>query len=106
MTTVSKLTSLHTVLKSLNEMFHLMGMDTWKFGKVGNNWLADRKHRYEDDYTHFIHCSPVECDELVVQQARFRGHESYAPAYEFNDAEDHISVEMESSDWYWDEQVH
>jgi len=47
----------------------------------------------------------VECIEFLIQQPVFREHMSYAPAKEFNDAEERIYSELKSSDWWWNEQV-
>jgi len=40
-----------------------------------------------------------------MQPPAFSEHMSYAPANEFNDAEECIYSHMKSSDWWWNEQV-
>jgi hypothetical protein len=40
-----------------------------------------------------------------MQQPEFREPMSYAPANEFNDAEEYIYCKVKSSDWWWNEQV-
>jgi len=44
--------------------------------------------------------------EILMQQPAFREHMSYAPAKEFNDAEERIYSEVKWSNWWWNEQVH
>ena len=82
-----------------------MGIDPWKSGKVFYNRLADSNNLHNNDYTRFFDFNTVECIEFLMQQPAFREHISYAPAKEFNDAEDRIYSEVKSSDWWWNEQV-
>ena len=105
MATISNFTSSHTLFKRLNEMSYAMGIDSWKSGKVCYNRLADPNNLRDDDYTRFFYRNPVECIEFLMQQPAFREHMSYAPAKEFNDAEERIYSEVKSSDWWWNEQV-
>jgi len=71
-------------------MSNAMGLDSWKSGKVCYNRLADPNNLHADDYTCFFYRNPVECIEFLMQQPAFREHMSYAPAKEFNDAEERI----------------
>jgi len=105
MATVSNFTSSHTVFKRLYEMFYAMGIDSCKSGTVCYFCLADPNNLRVDDYTLFSYRNPVEWIEFLMQQPAFREHKSYAPAKEFNDAEERIYSEMKSSDWWWNEQV-
>ena len=105
MATISNFTSSHTLFKRLNEMSYAMAIDSWKSGKVCYNRMADSNNLRDNDYTRFFHCNPVECIEFLMQQSAFREHMSYAPAKEFNDAEEHICSEVKSSDRWWNEQV-
>ena len=105
MASVSNFTSSQTLFKTLNETFYLIGIDSWKSGKVFNNRLADPNNLDDNDYTCFFYHNPVECIELLMQQPVFREHMSYAPAKEFNDAENRIYLEVNSSDWWGNEQV-
>ena len=75
-----------------------MGIDCWKLGKVCYNHLANPNNLCQHDYTHFFYRNPVECIEFLMQQPAFRKHMSYAPAKEFNDAEERINSEVKSSD--------
>jgi len=86
-------------------MSYAMGIDSWKSGKVCYNRLADSNNLRDDDYTHFFYRNPVECIEFLMQQPAFREHMSYAPAKEFNDAEERIYSAVKSSDWWWNEQI-
>jgi len=86
-------------------MSYTMGIDSWISGKVCYNRLAYSNNLRDDDYTRFFYRNPVECIEFLMQQPGFREHMSYAPAKEFNDAEEHIYSEVKSSDWWWNEQV-
>jgi len=86
-------------------MSYAMGIEYWKSGKVCYNRLADSNNLGDDDYTPFFYRNPVECIEFLMQQPAFREHMSYAPAKEFNDAEQRIYSEVKSSDWWWNEQV-
>jgi len=106
MTTVSNFTLSHTSFEKLNDMSYLMGIDSWKSGKVCYNCFADPNHLCNDDYTHFFYCNPVESIEVLMQQPAFWEHMSYAPAKEFNDAAERIYWEVKSSDWWWNEQLH
>ena len=106
MATVSNFTSSHTLFKRLNEMSYTMGIDSWKSGKVWYNHLADPRNLRDDGYTGFFYCNSVECIEFLMQQPAFREHMSYAPAKEFNEAEERIYSEVKSGDWWWNEQVH
>jgi len=83
----------------------MMGTNSLKSGKVCYDCLADPNNLRDDDYTHFFSCNPVECIEVLMQQAAFREHMLYAPAKEFNDAEECIYSDVKSSDWWWIEQV-
>jgi hypothetical protein len=105
MATVSNFTLSHTLLKRLNEMSYAMGMDFWKSSKVCYNRWADPDNLPDDDYTRFLSRNPVECIEFLMQQPAFREHMLYAPAKEFNDAEEHIYSEVKSSAWWWNEHV-
>jgi hypothetical protein len=67
--------------------------------------LADPNNLRDDDYTRFFYRNPVECIEFLMQQPAFREHMLYAPAKEFNDAEEHIYSEVKSSAWCWNEHV-
>jgi len=83
-----------------------MGADCWKLGKVCDNELTNPNNLRDDDYTHCFYRNPVECIEFPMQQPAFREHMLYAPAEEFNDAEECIYSVVKSSDWCWKEQVH
>jgi hypothetical protein len=54
---------------------------------------------------HFFYRNPVEWIEFPMQQPAFMEHMSYAPAMQFHDAEDHISSEVKSGNWWLNEQV-
>jgi len=99
MATVSNFTSSHTLFKRLNKMSYMMGIDSWKSGKVCENCLSDPNNLGDDDYTHFFYRNPVECIEFLMQQPPFSNHMSYAPAKEFNDAKERIYSEVKSSNW-------
>jgi len=86
-------------------MSYTMRIDSCKSGKVCYNHLADSNNLRDDDYTSLFHRNPVECIEFLVQQPAFREHMSYAPAKEFNDAEERIYSEVKSRDCWWNEQV-
>jgi len=105
MATVSNFTSSHALFKRLNKMCYAMGIDSWRSGNVCYNRLADPNNLHDDDYTRFIYHNPVQCIEFLVQQPAFRDHMLYAPAKEFNDADERIYSEVKSSDWWWNEQV-
>jgi len=105
MATVSNLTLSHTSFKGLNEMSYPMGIDSWKSGTLCYNRLADPNNLRDDDYIRFIHRNPVQSIEFLMQQPAFRETMSYAPAKEFNDAEERIYSEVKSSDWWWNEKV-
>jgi hypothetical protein len=105
MATISNFTSSHTLFKRLNKMSYVMGIDSWKSGKVCYNRLADSNNLYDDDHTCCFYRNPVHCIEFLMQQPAFREYMSYAPAKEFNDAEERIYLEVKSSDWWWNEQV-
>jgi len=103
--TISNFTLYHTLFKRLNKMSYMMGIDSWKSGNVCYNCLADPNNLHDDDSTCFLHCNPVDCIEFLMQQPAFRDHLSYAPAKEFNDAEERIYSEVKTSNWWWNEQV-
>jgi len=105
MATVSNFTSSHISFKRLNKMSYTTGINSWKSSKVCYNRLADPSNLRNDYCTRFFHHNPVECIELLMQWPAFREHMSYAPGKEFNDAEERIYSEVESSDWWWNEQV-
>jgi len=105
MATISNFTVSYIRFKRLNEMFNVMGIDSWKSGKVYYNCLANPNNLLDNDYTCFFHHNPVEYIEFLMHQPAFREHMAYAPAKELNDAEKHIYSEMISSDWWWNEQV-
>ena len=106
MATVSNLSSSHTSFKRLNEMSYAIGIDSWKTGKVCCNCYPHPNNHHDDDFTHFFYCNPDECIEVLMQQPPFRENMSYAPAKEFNDAEECIYSHVKSCDWWWNEQVH
>jgi hypothetical protein len=82
-----------------------MVIDSWKSSKVCYNHLANPNNHCDDDYTRFFYRNPVECIEFLMQQPAFREHISYAPAKEFNDAEERIYSEVKSREWWWNEPV-
>jgi len=86
-------------------MSYIMGIDSWKSGKVSSNRLADPNSLRYNDYTCFFYRNPVECIEFLMQQPAFREHMSYAPGKEFTDTEECMYSEVKSSDWWWNEQV-
>jgi len=86
-------------------MSYAIGIDSWKWGNLCSNCFADPNNLGVDDYTHFFYRNPVECMELIIQQPAFWERRLYAPAKEFNEAGEHIYSEVESSDWWWNEQV-
>jgi hypothetical protein len=98
MATVSNFTSSYTLFKRLNETSYAMGIDSWKSGKVCHNSLADPNNLRDNDYTHCFYRNPVEYIQFLKQQPMFREHMSYAPAKEYNDAEECIYSEVKSSD--------
>jgi len=106
MATVGNFTLSHTLLKSLNEMSYVMGIDSWESGKVYYHHLADPKNLCDDDFACFFYRIPVECIEFLMQQPVFREHMSYAPAKEFNDAQERTYSEVKSSDLCRNKQVH
>jgi len=81
-------------------MFYAMAIDSWTSGKACYNHLAFPNNLWDDDYTHFFYHNPVECIEFLIQSPAFMEHMSYAPANEFNDAEECIYSEVKSSDWW------
>jgi hypothetical protein len=87
-------------------MPYAIGINSLKYGKRYSHQLADSTQLCDNDYPVFFYCNPVECIEFLMQQPAFREHMSYAPANEFNDAEDRIYSEVKSSDWWWNEQIH
>jgi len=89
----------------LDKTSYMMGINTWKSGKVCYNHVADPSNLHDDDSTLFFYHHPVDCIEFLIQQPGFREHMSYASAKEFNDAEESIYWEVKSSDWWWNEQV-
>ena len=103
--TVSNFTSSHTLFKRLNKMFYAMGIDSWKLGNVCNHHLADPNNLRDNDYPRFFHSHSVECIQCLMQQPAFGENKLYAPAKEFNDAEEPIYSEVKSSDWWRNEQV-
>jgi len=105
MATASKFSSSHTLLKRLHEMSDTMGINSSKSGKVCFNRLADLNNPRDDDYTRFFPPNPVECIDFLMKQPAFREHMLYAPAKEFNAAEELIYSEVKSSHWWWNEQV-
>jgi hypothetical protein len=105
MATISNFTSSDTLFKRLNKMSNAMGIESWKSHKVCYNRLANPNNRHDDDYTHFFYRNPDSCIQFLIPQPAFRGHMSYAPAKEFNDAEERIYSEVKSSDWWWNDQV-
>jgi hypothetical protein len=82
-----------------------MAIDSWKSGHVCYNCLADPNDLHNNDYTRFLYHNPVKCIEFLMQQPAFREHMSYAPAQEYNDAEERMNSEVKSSDWWCNEQV-
>ena len=86
-------------------MSYAMGLDSWQSGKVFYNCLADPINLHNDDYTLSFYFNPVECIVFLMQLSAIREHTPYAPAKEFNDAEDRIYSEVKSIDWWWNEQV-
>jgi len=105
MATVSNFTSSPTLFKRLNKMSHVMGIDSWKLGNVCDNHLANANNLPDNDYPRFFYCNSVECIHFFMQQPAFGEYKLYAPAKEFNDAEEPIYSEMKSSDWWWNEHV-
>jgi len=105
MATVSNFTSSHTIINQLNEISYTMGIDSWKSSTVCYKCLADPNNLPDDDYTVLFSCNPGECIEFLMKQPAFREHMPYAPAKEFDDAEERIYSEVKSSDWWWNEQV-
>jgi len=104
MATISNFTLSHTLFKRLDQMSNAIGrVDSWRSGRVCYNCSADPNNLHDDDYTHFFYHNPVECVVFLVEQPAFRDHMSYAPAKEFNDAEEWIYSEVKSSDGWWNE---
>jgi len=106
MATISNFTLSHTLFKRLNKTSYAMGIESWKFGTVCYNRLADPNYLRGNDYARFVYRSPVEYVEFRMPQPAFREHMSYGPATEFNDAEKRIYSEVKSSDCWSNEQVH
>jgi len=86
-------------------MSYTMGIHSWNSGKLFYNGLANPYNLHDDDFTCFFNCNPVGCVEFLMQQPAFKEHKSYAPAKEFNDAEERIYSKVKSSDWWWNEEV-
>jgi len=105
MATVSIFTSSHTLFKRMNEMSHAMGINNGNSGYVCYNHLADPNNICNDYYIRFLYRNPAEWIEFLMQQPAFREHVLYAPAKEFNDAEECIYSEVKSRDWWWNKQV-
>jgi len=105
MSTVSNFTSSNTLFRMLNQMSYAMGVDSGTSSKVCFTRFPDQNKLRDDDYTYFFYPNPVDSIEFLMQQPAFREHMWYAPAKEFNDAEERIYSEVKSSDWWWNEQV-
>jgi len=84
----------------------ILGINSWKSGKVCYNHLSDPNNFRDDDYTFWFYRNPVECIEFLMQQPAFREHLSSAPAKELNEAEERIYSEVKSSNWWCNEWVH
>jgi len=99
MATSSNFASSHTLFERLNEMFYLMGIDSWKSAKLYYNCFADPNNLRNDDYTHLFHPNPVECIEFLMQLPAFREYMLLASGKEFNNAEKYVYSEVKSSNW-------
>jgi len=49
MATISNITSSHTLLRRLNEIFYVMGINSWKSSKECHNCKADPNNLHDDD---------------------------------------------------------
>ena len=76
-----------------------MGIDSSKSGTLYYNRLADPDNLRDNDYTHFFYRNLVQCIEFLMQPPFFREHISYAPAKEFNNAEELIYSEVKWCNW-------
>jgi len=103
MPTDSNCTSSHAVLKMLNRMSYIIGIDYWKSGNLYSNSLADPNNLHHHDYTPWIYCNHIRCIHFVIQQPAFREYTTYAPAKQSNDAAERIHSDVKSSDWWWNE---
>jgi len=86
-------------------MSYTFGIDSYTSVDMYSNCLADPNNLLHYDYRRFSNLNPVECIEFFMHHAAFREHQSYAPATEFNDAEERIYSEVRSCDWWWNKQV-
>jgi len=77
----------------------------WKSGRQCYKHLGDRNNLHDNGYSRFFYSHSVKCIEFLIEQHAFREDMSYAPAKEFDDAEDHIYAEVKLSDWCWNKQV-
>ena len=105
MSAVSNLSFSDTLFEKLNEMSYSMGMDCWVSGNVCCYLVANPNIQCDDDCTRLFYNNPVECIEFLIHHPEFRDLVSYAPAKDFNDAEECIHSEVKSSDCWWTAQV-
>jgi len=90
----------------LNEMSCVMRINSWNSDTLCSNGLANPINFSNDDSTCILYHNPVECIEFLMKKLAFREHMSYAPAKEFNDAEECIYSEVKSSNWWCNDVVH
>jgi len=98
-TTVSNLTSSQTSFNRFNDVSCTIDIYSWKTGTVCYDHLPDQLNPHDEDYTRFFYRTPVEFIEFLLEQPALRENMMYAPAKEFNDAEEHIYSVGKSCDW-------
>jgi len=86
-------------------MFYAMGIDSWTSESEYNNSLADPTSLWNDNYTSFLYCNPVEGIKFLMKLPPFKEHMLCAPAKASIQAKELIYLQVKSSDWWWHEQV-
>jgi hypothetical protein len=99
MLTISNFALSQTLIKRFDKMFYAISINPSMFGKVCYNSMANRNSFCDNDYAHFIHSSPAEGIELCIQSPAFWEYTLYAPAKQFNEAEEHTYSEEKLSNW-------
>jgi len=105
MAIVSNFTVSHRLFQKLQQMSYAIGFDSGISCKVSYNLLPDSNNLHDNNHNHFCYLNPVEHIEFVLEQPAFSEYLSYVQANELLDAEEHIDLELNSSNLWGNELV-
>ncbi len=102
----SSFTSSHTMMKVVDRMENGLGWSTWKSGEVDFVEVEDGSGEGRDEKgCAFFYRNIVACAAYLLAQPCYIDDIVYAPVREINGEGDMMYSEMNTADWWWEQQV-